>query len=101
MEHSYYHSNILVSSYRLNDRIYVCVRDNGEGIPEEDLPFIWDRYYTTGRYKSEGSEGIGLGLSIIKNIINAHGCDITVNSVKGEGTEFCFWLPSYKESYSS
>ena len=40
VEHSYYHSNILVSSYRLNDRIYVCVRDNGEGIPEEDLPFV-------------------------------------------------------------
>jgi len=100
VEHSCYHGNILVSSYRLNDRIYVCVRDNGEGISEEDLPFIWDRFYTTGKSKNKTTEGIGLGLSIVKSIINAHGCDITVNSVKGEGTEFCFWLPSYKESYS-
>jgi len=98
VKHSYNHSNILVSSYRLNDRIYVCVRDNGEGISEEDLPFIWDRFYTAGKSKDKSSEGIGLGLSIIKSIINAHGCDITVNSVKGEGTEFCFWLPSYNES---
>ncbi|SHJ11952.1 sensor histidine kinase [Lutispora thermophila] len=98
VKHSYDHSNILISSYRLNDRIYVCVRDNGEGISEEDLPFIWDRFYTAGKSKDKSIEGIGLGLSIIKSIINAHGCDITVNSVVGEGTEFCFWLPSYQES---
>lgn len=98
VKHSYTHSNILISSYRLNDRIYICVRDNGEGISEEDLPFIWDRFYTAGKSKDKSTEGIGLGLSIIKNIINAHGCDITVNSVIGEGTEFCFWLPSYQES---
>ena len=97
-KHSYDHSNILISSYRLNDRIYICVRDFGEGISEEDLPFIWDRFYTAGKSKDKSIEGIGLGLSIIKSIINAHGCDITVNSVKEEGTEFCFWLPSYAEN---
>lgn len=97
VKHSYDHSNILISSYRMNDRIYVCVRDFGEGISEEDLPFIWDRFYTTGKSYDKSIEGIGLGLSIIKSIINAHGCDISVNSVKGEGTEFCFWLQSYTE----
>lgn len=98
VKHSFNHGNILISSYRLNDRIYICVRDFGEGIAEEDLPFIWDRFYTAGKSKCKGFESSGLGLSIIKSIINAHGCDITVNSVKGEGTEFCFWLPSYKEA---
>lgn len=98
VKHSYDHGNILISTYRLNDRIYICVRDFGEGISEEDLPFIWDRFYTAGKSKYKGLESSGLGLSIIKSIINAHGCDITVNSVKGEGTEFCFWLPSYKEA---
>lgn len=98
IKHSYEHSNILISSYRISEKIYICVRDFGEGISEEDLPFIWDRFYTTGKSYDKSIEGIGLGLSIIKNIINAHGCDITVNSVKGEGTEFCFWLPSYTEA---
>lgn len=98
VKHSFDHGNILISSYRLNDKIYICVRDFGEGISEEDLPFIWDRFYTAGKSKYKGLESSGLGLSIIKSIINAHGCDITVNSVKGEGTEFCFWLPSYNEA---
>ncbi|MDD4833889.1 MAG: HAMP domain-containing sensor histidine kinase [Lutispora sp.] len=98
VKHSYNHSNILISSYRLNDRIYICVRDFGEGISEEDLFFIWDRFYTSGKSKDKSIESTGLGLSIIKSIINAHGCDITVNSVEQEGTEFCFWLPSYTEA---
>jgi signal transduction histidine kinase len=94
-KHSYDYGNILISAYRQNDNIYVCIRDFGEGIPAEDLPFIWDRFYTVDKNKSESSTG--LGLAIVKNIINAHGCEITVNSVYGEGSEFCFYLPSYNE----
>lgn len=94
-KHSYDYGNILISAYRQSDSIYVCVRDFGEGIPEEDLPFIWDRFYTADKKKSENSTG--LGLAIVKNIINAHGCEITVNSIYGEGSEFCFYLPSYSE----
>ncbi len=94
-KHSYDYGNILISAYRQSESIYVCVRDFGEGIPEEDLPFIWDRFYTVDKHKSENSTG--LGLAIVKNIINAHGCEITVNSVFGEGTEFCFNLPSYND----
>jgi len=78
-----------------SDSIYVCIKDFGEGIPEEDLPFIWDRYYTTDKNRSDISTG--LGLAIVKNIINAHGCEINVYSVFGEGSEFCFSLPSYAE----
>lgn len=94
-KHSYDYGNILISAYRQSDYIYVCIRDFGEGIPAEDLPFIWDRFYTVDKNKSENSTG--LGLAIVKNIINAHGCEITVNSVYGEGSEFCFYLPSYNE----
>lgn len=86
---------ILIKSHRQEDRIYVCVEDFGEGIPEEDLPFIWDRFYTIDK-KQLGSS-TGLGLSIVKNIINAHGCEVTVKSVYGEGSEFCFYLPAYRE----
>jgi signal transduction histidine kinase len=94
-KHSYDYGNILISAYRQGENIYVCVRDFGEGIAEEDLPFIWDRFYTVDKKKSENSTG--LGLAIVKNLINAHGCEITVNSVFGEGSEFCFYLPSYNE----
>lgn len=96
IKHSYDYSNILISAYRQNENIYVCVRDFGEGIPEEELPFIWHRFYTVDKSKSE--EKTGLGLAIVKQIINAHGTEITVNSVYGEGTEFCFFLPGYNEN---
>jgi signal transduction histidine kinase len=96
IKHSFNYGNILINSYKQNDRIYVCVRDFGEGIAQEDLNFIFDRFNTINKAKSE--ESSGLGLAIVKSIISSHGSEITVNSVLGEGTEFCFWLPAYNES---
>ncbi|OGO76605.1 MAG: hypothetical protein A2Y23_05405 [Clostridiales bacterium GWB2_37_7] len=95
IKHSYNYGNILINSYKQNDRIYVCIRDFGEGIPHEDLPFIFDRFYTINKSKSE--ESSGLGLAIVKQLICFHGSEITVNSVLGEGTEFCFWLPAFSD----
>ncbi len=95
IKHSYDYGNILISTYRQNEFVYVCVRDFGEGIPEEDLPFIWDRFYTVDKQRTV--ESTGLGLAIVKNILNAHGTGITASSVLGEGTEFCFYLQSYIE----
>ncbi len=95
INHSYDYGNIIINVYRQNDKIYICIRDFGEGIAEQDIPFIWDRFYTTNKAKMES--GIGLGLAIVKNIVNAHGADVTVNSLIGEGTEFCFYLPAFKE----
>lgn len=92
IKHSFDYGNIIISTYRQNEQIFICVRDFGEGISEEELPFIWDRYYTTNRSREDST---GLGLSIVKNIINAHGTEITVSSTVGEGTEFCFWLQNY------
>lgn len=93
IKHSYNYNNILINAYKQNDKIYICVRDYGEGIKQEEIPFIFDRFYTINKAKSE--ESTGLGLAIVKNIIQAHGAEITVNSTLGEGTEFCFWLPAY------
>ncbi|HPL53587.1 MAG TPA: histidine kinase dimerization/phospho-acceptor domain-containing protein [Bacillota bacterium] len=95
-KHSLDYGNILISAYRQGHNINVCVRDFGEGIAEVDLPFIWDRFYIIDKKKSENSTG--LGLAIVKDIINAHGCEINVKSAKGEGTEFCFYLPAYSEN---
>lgn len=68
------------------DSVKVMVMDNGEGIAEEELPYVWDRFYKA----SKGKKGTGLGLSIAKNILDAHGCSYGVESKLGEGALFWF-----------
>ncbi len=73
---------------------FVCVvQDTGEGIPEEDLPYIFDKLYRAQRSKGRPVEGSGLGLSIAKQIIQAHGGEIDVQSKLGRGSIFTFSLP--------
>ncbi|MCJ7625038.1 MAG: ATP-binding protein [Anaerolineaceae bacterium] len=79
-------------------RIEFQVSDNGPGISEEDLPHIFERFYRgeKSRKRDKGS-GFGLGLSIVKGIINAHGGVIEVESRLGEGTTFTVGLPLVKD----
>ncbi len=72
-------------------RIEVC--DTGEGIDEADLPYIWDRYYRGGKPHRRARIGSGLGLSIVKNILDSHELTYGVESRKGEGSIFWFELP--------
>lgn len=74
-----------------NDRAVVTIADTGIGIPEQDLPHIFDRFYQVD--KSRSSEGFGLGLSIVRSIIKAHGGSITVESTQNKGTTFLISLP--------
>lgn len=67
-----------------------CVQDTGRGIAPEYLPHIFDRYW---QGHMERRDGVGLGLSIVKGIVDAHGGDITVESDPGKGTLICFKLP--------
>lgn len=71
----------------------VRVRDTGIGIPEEQMPFIFDRFYRVDRARSKQIGGTGLGLAITKTIIEAHGGTIRVESVEGEGTTFIVTMP--------
>lgn len=73
----------------------VSIADNGSGIPENDLPFIFERFYKAdkSRARNKKKKGTGLGLAIAKNIIDAHNGSITVNSSINEGTTFVFKLP--------
>mgnify|MGYP001301200509 CR=1 FL=1 len=67
--------------------------DNGSGIPEEDLPFIFERFYKGDKSRTRGRSGTGLGLSIAKNIIDAHEGHISVQSQVGQGTTFSIFIP--------
>lgn len=73
--------------------ITVTVRDEGEGIPEAELPYIWERFYKVDKARSRGQGGTGLGLAIVKHIIQSLGGRVFVSSIKGAGTEIGFALP--------
>ncbi len=92
-------STIYVETTEKNGKIFVSVKDTGIGIPKESLKKIWERFYKTDLSRGKDKKGLGLGLSIVKEIIQAHGENINVISTEGVGTEFIFTLPlSKKES---
>ncbi len=73
-------------------RVTVTVRDTGMGIAAADLPFVWDRLYRADA--SRGSRGLGLGLSLVKAIVEAHGGEVGVTSTVGQGSAFTITLPA-------
>ncbi|MBD8070300.1 ATP-binding protein [Bacillus sp. PS06] len=73
------------------------VSDSGSGIPEEDLPFVFERFYKADKARTRGRSGTGLGLAIAKNIVDAHMGEISVHSKMNEGTTFTFFLPRKTE----
>lgn len=75
------------------DTAELSVRDNGSGIPEAHVPHVFERFYRSEASRTRRSGGAGLGLSISKSLIEAHGGDIWVQSTLGEGTTFAFRLP--------
>ena len=85
-------NKIILSTYKENDRVLVCVKDQGAGISNEELKFIWDRFYTVDKAHSGKKSGTGLGLAIVKSIIELHEQEITVKSEINKGTEFIFTL---------
>jgi len=83
---------ITISAQRENGQALVCFRDNGMGIADKDLPHIWDRLYRGDKSRSE--HGLGLGLSLVKAIAEAHGGRVEVTSKSHEGSEFRVSLPA-------
>jgi two-component system phosphate regulon sensor histidine kinase PhoR len=83
---------IKIESRDKGERIEIAVIDNGMGIPPNDLPRIFERFYTVDKGRSRELGGTGLGLSIVKHIIEAHGGTVNVQSQPGKGSEFSFTL---------
>ncbi len=87
------HGTLTVNVYRADGRVYCAVRNSGAGLSPEELPRVFERFYKTDRSRSLDKTGVGLGLYIVKTVINLHQGEITVRSVQGEYCEFVFWLP--------
>lgn len=82
----------IVVDARAQKWLEVAVRDTGSGIDPADLPFVFDRFFRTDRARTGANRGSGLGLSIVKAIIMAHGGIIRAESTPGEGTKIAFTL---------
>lgn len=88
---------VYLSLGKSKDNARLIVRDNGQGIPTEDLPHIFERFYRAEKSRTRSKiGGFGLGLSIAYWIINRHGGQIEVDSAEGRGTTFCIYLPLLK-----
>ncbi|MEO0897175.1 MAG: HAMP domain-containing sensor histidine kinase [Bacteroidota bacterium] len=95
IKHSPENSQIVLNLSEVNDKVEVSIKNTGVGIPEEDLPNIFDRYYKIEKYYGD-KKGTGLGLAIVKNILEMHQSLIRVNSKLNEYTTFYFQLPVYQ-----
>ena len=84
-------SCLVIRVYKEGEKAYFSVKDEGETIPPDDLPFIFDRFHKSDRSRSMDKDGVGLGLYLVKTIINSHDEDIAVKSADGM-TEFVFTL---------
>ncbi len=88
---------ISINITRKKDKVCVAVENSGHGIKKEDIPYIWDRFYKADKSRSDSRNGMGLGLYIVKNLINMHAETITVSSEPGKKTVFAFTLSSANE----
>ena len=84
---------VTVKQSIVGDRVRISVKDTGEGIPEDQLALIWDRYYKIDKVHRIAKVGTGLGLSIVKGVLEVHNASYGVESKLGEGSVFWFELP--------
>jgi len=82
-----------VSINKINNEIIIKIKDTGIGIAQEDLPYIFERFYRADRSRNRVTGGVGIGLAIVKAIIDFHNGNIDVKSILGKGTEFTVLLP--------
>ncbi|MBU1510805.1 cell wall metabolism sensor histidine kinase WalK, partial [Myxococcota bacterium] len=87
------HTEVRIQLEQTGGELRIHVRDQGLGIPEKDLPHIFERFYRVDKSRSRKAGGTGLGLSIARHIMQVHGGTILVESRPGEGSCFTLALP--------
>lgn len=93
MKYSPLHSTITIESEEMENYLETRITDQGQGIPEEKLPALFDAFNKSSIKPSRGERSTGLGLSIVKRIVESHGGKVWVRSRPGEGSTFGFTLP--------
>lgn len=86
-------ANIMFELFETENKVGFTIEDSGKGIPKEELPFIFERFYRADKSRNRMTGGTGIGLTIVKSIINAHGGSITVESRLNKGSKFTVFLP--------
>jgi signal transduction histidine kinase len=84
---------ITITAKQLDNCVEISVEDTGEGIPAEDLPNVFERFYRVDKSRARATGGTGLGLAITKSLVEAHGGRIEVQSEEGKGSRFSFTIP--------
>lgn len=88
MKYSQQGATIKLKAWKNKHSVHIKISDNGKGIPKEDIPFIFNRFYRVDKSRTRSLGGTGLGLAIVKELVLAHDAQITVNSKEHVGTEF-------------
>lgn len=97
IKYSFDKNIIKIKTDRKGNEFLLSVKDYGPGIANEDVPFIFERFYRVDKARTKKDNSAGIGLAIVKKIIKAHGGDIKVKSEKGKKTEFLVYLPIWKK----
>jgi signal transduction histidine kinase len=97
VRHTPQRGRIELTARRMNGQVRLTVRDSGPGIPPEHLPRVFDRFYRVDAARDSGSGGSGLGLSIVRAIVEAHGGTVTASSGDSGGAVFDVRLPADRE----
>ncbi len=85
--------SVTIKTYQKESKVIISVSDTGPGINEEDLPYIFDRFFRADKSRSRKTGGVGLGLAVVKEFINLLNGEIEVKSEVGKGTSFYIHLP--------
>ncbi|MEO9964804.1 MAG: tetratricopeptide repeat protein [Reichenbachiella sp.] len=93
LKHTHQGDSIIITCRLEDTELLISIRDTGEGIPESSLPYLFDRYYQSPKNKYHVYEGLGIGLSLVKELVEAHSGDISVDSKIDEGTIFTLRMP--------
>ena len=93
LKYSKINAEVFLTLKSENDSIVIELKDNGIGISEKDLPFIFERFYRSDESRDKNTGGLGIGLTIVKAIVEAHKGSINVTSTLGKGSTFFIRFP--------